>query len=103
MSPAQAVMVSDLELCGGQCLRGANCSNPGSYYIAIYVRSGKAWRKASRPRPPGGFFLSRGDNDKFKVPVLNVFSGNKDCSTHDIPYTKKPTHSQPGSSRAPPS
>jgi hypothetical protein len=31
VSGAQAVMVSELELCGGQCLRGVNCSNRGSY------------------------------------------------------------------------
>jgi hypothetical protein len=40
VSGAQAVMVSELELCGGQCLRGTNCTNCGSYNIAIYVKSG---------------------------------------------------------------
>jgi hypothetical protein len=42
VSGAQAVMVNILELCGGQCLKGANCSNRGSYSVAIYLRSGKA-------------------------------------------------------------
>ena len=44
VSGAQAVMVNDLELCGGQCLRGGggNCSNWGGYTVAIYVRARKS-------------------------------------------------------------
>ncbi len=86
VSGAQAVMVNDLELCGGQCLRGANCSNRGSYQVAIYVRSGRAWRKALDTEAVEKVFL-RTDELKqppaFEALVLNVFGGNKDCPTHD--------------------
>jgi hypothetical protein len=80
----QAVMINNLEICGGECLRGANCSNRGSYEVAIYVRSGHAWRKALSTEAVGRVFLSTDTNNKFTALVLSVFSGNKDCPTHDV-------------------
>ena len=50
VSGTQAVMVSNLALCGGQCLKGAVCSTVGSYDINIYVRTGHAWRNALSTR-----------------------------------------------------
>ena len=86
VSGAQAVMVSDLELCGGGCFKAANCSNRGSYSIAIYVRFGNAWRKALSTEAVGDVFLSIDwlNNNRFNALVLSVFSGNKDCPTHDV-------------------
>src|SRR5438552_2962490 len=46
VSGAQAVMVDDQALCGGQCLKGATCTNVGSYDLNIYVRTGKSWSNA---------------------------------------------------------
>jgi hypothetical protein len=87
VSGKRAVMVSDLELCGSECFKAANCSNRGSYGIAIYVRSGNAWRKALSTEAVGTVFLSLDGLDeppKFKAMVVSVFSGNKDCPTHDV-------------------
>ena len=86
VSGMQAVMVNHLELCGGQCLRGANCSNRGSNPIIIYVRSRNTWREALSTEAVGRVFLSTSDDDppKFKALVLSVFGGNKDCLTHDV-------------------
>jgi hypothetical protein len=85
-------MVSDLGLCGlSECDRRVICSNRGSYTVAIYVRSGKAWRKALSTEATGRVFLSTDwlkTPPAFKALVLNVFSGNKDCPTRDITYRK---------------
>ena len=86
VSGAQAVMVSDLELCGGQCLRGANSSNRGAYSVTIYIRSKNAWRKALSTDVAGSVFLSTDwlNNNKFTAMVLSVPGGNKDCPTRDV-------------------
>jgi hypothetical protein len=86
VSGAQAVMVSNLELCGSECFKAANCSNRGSYGIAIYVRSGNAWRKALSTEAVGDVFLSIDwlNSNRFNALVLSVFSGDKDCPTHDV-------------------
>jgi hypothetical protein len=86
VSGAQAVMVSDLELCGGQCLRGANSSNRGTYSVTIYIRSKNAWRKALSTDVVGSVFLSTDwlNNNKFTAMVLSVPAGNKDCPTRDL-------------------
>jgi hypothetical protein len=88
VSGAQAVMVNNLELCGGQCLRSVNCSNRGSYGVAIYIRSGKGWRKALSTEAVGSVFVSTDDDEKFRALILSVFGGNKDCPTHDIPLRR---------------
>jgi hypothetical protein len=86
VSGARAVMVSDLELCGGQCLRGANSSNRGAYSVTIYIRSKNAWRKALSTDVAGSVFLSTDwlNNNKFTAMVLSVPGGNKDCPTRDV-------------------
>ena len=87
VSGVQAVMIDERELCDG-CFKGANCSNRGSYDVTIYLRSGKAWRKALSTEATGSVFLSTDrvkDPAAFKALVLNVFGGNKDCPTRDIP------------------
>ncbi len=86
VSGARAVMVSDLELCGGQCLRGANSSNRGAYSVTIYIRSKNAWRKALSTDVVGSVFLSTDwlNNNKFTAMVLSVPAGNKDCPTRDV-------------------
>jgi hypothetical protein len=87
VSGAQAVMVNNLEICGpAGGGKGANYSNRGSYSLAIYVRSGNAWRKALSTEAVGDVFLSIDwlKDNKFKAMVLHVFSGNKDCPTHDV-------------------
>jgi hypothetical protein len=86
LSGAPAVMVNDQYLCGGECLRGANCTNRNSYSLAVYVRSGKTWRKVLKTDVVGDIFLSTDwvSSGEFRVMVLSVFSGNKDCPTHDV-------------------
>ena len=86
VSGARAVMVSDLELCGGQCLRGANSSNRGAYSVTIYIRSKNAWRKALSTDVAGSVYLSTDwlNNNKFTAMVLSVPGGNKDCPTRDV-------------------
>jgi hypothetical protein len=81
VSGTQAVMVSNLELCGGQCLKGAVCSTVGSYDINIYVRTGHAWRNALSTRV-GAAFLStdKETHTKFNALVLSVSGADdKNC------------------------
>ena len=84
---AQAVMVSDLELCGGQCLRGANCSNRGSsrrHHLPALRESLEEGPLDRRDR--NRIFEHRlGEKNIFTALVLSVFGGNKDCPTRDIP------------------
>jgi hypothetical protein len=83
VSGAQAVMVSHLELCGGQCLRGANCTpTTGGYSVAIYIRSRNAWKEAFSTSAIGSVFPSI-NGDSFKALVLNIFTGDKNCPTYD--------------------
>jgi hypothetical protein len=81
VSGAQAVMVSNLELCGGQCLKGAVCSTVGSYDINIYVRTGHAWRNAFSTKAGGAVFLStdKVTHTKFNALVLSVSGADKNC------------------------
>lgn len=87
VSGQQAVLISDVEICGGKCLRGANCTNRNSYGVAIYIRAKTgSWRKALSTDAVGNIFLSTDwlHGDRFKVLILSVFSGNKDCPTRDV-------------------
>jgi hypothetical protein len=86
LSGAPAVMVNHQYICGGECLRGANCDNRNSYTIAIYRRSGSTYRKVFDTNVVGDIFLSTDwpKSYEFKVMVLSVFSGNKDCPTRDM-------------------
>ena len=88
VSGTQAVMVSNLALCGGQCLKGAVCSTVGSYDINIYVRTGHAWRNALSTRV-GAAFLStdKETHTKFNALVLSVSGAdNKHCH---VPFWKQ--------------
>lgn len=41
----KAVVVNDGQICGGETIKGANCST-GGCGVTVYVRSGNAWRNA---------------------------------------------------------
>lgn len=76
------MLVDQLNFCGhGQdCIHGVNCATGFTHSVAIYVRTGKSWRKAlslyaSEPVMLG---LDNG-TDEFKALVLNVFSGDLGC------------------------
>jgi hypothetical protein len=86
LSGGEAVMVNNQYICGGECLRGANCSNRNSYGITIYRRSGSTWRKVFDTEAVGDIFLSTDwvKTGEFKAMVLSVFSGNKYCPTRDV-------------------
>ena len=58
LSGQKAVVLNDLTICGGRCLRGANCSNRNSYDISIYVRSRGSCRKVFNERAQGDTLLS---------------------------------------------
>ena len=81
----KAVMVNDMTICGGECLRGANCTNRNSYDISIYVRSGSGWRRVFKETAQGDTFLSLdsglevSNNDRFRMLAIRIFSGNKQC------------------------
>jgi hypothetical protein len=87
VSGRQAVMVNNGTLCGvGKGWKGITYSNRGSSPLAIYVRSGNAWRRALFTDAIGDFFLSTIDNTvntdgtvEFKALVLNVFLGSEEC------------------------
>ncbi len=88
VSGAQAVMVSNLNLCGGQCLKGAVCYTTGFYDINIYVRTGQAWRNAFSTKAGGAVFLStdKATHTKFNALVLSVSGADKNCP---VPYWKQ--------------
>jgi hypothetical protein len=88
LSGAPAVMVNHQYICGGECLRGANCTNRNSYTIAIYRRSGSTWGEVFNTDVVGDIFFSTDwvKSGEFKAMVLSVFSGNKDCPTRDLAY-----------------
>ena len=87
VSGAQAVMVSNHELCARQCIKGATCSTVGSYDINIYVRTGHAWRTALSTRATGDVFLSTGwvkeNIFEFNALVLRVSGIDKNCRVKD--------------------
>jgi hypothetical protein len=82
LSGAQAVMVSNLKLCGGQCLDKVNCDNRGGSEIIIYVRAGSTWKTAYEDSPIGDVFLSLDwsrDPPAFRAMVLNIQAASKEC------------------------
>ena len=87
VSGAQAVMVSNHELCARQCIKGATCSTVGSYDINIYVRTGHALRTALSTRATGDVFLSTGwvkeNIFEFNALVLRVSGVDKNCRVKD--------------------
>jgi hypothetical protein len=85
----KAVMVNDMTICGGECLRGANCTNRNSYYISIYVRTESGWRRVFKEEAQGETFLSLdsgledSSNDRFRLLAIRIFSGNKQCPVRE--------------------
>jgi hypothetical protein len=72
LSGAQAVMVNYLDVCGGNEVKYVNCSTWGSYYVAIYVRSGTVWREVLLEPVVNVFLSIDEDNNKFKAAVLRI-------------------------------
>jgi hypothetical protein len=84
LSGAQAVMVDDVELCGGASFKGVNYSNRGSHSVVVYVRSRNSWRKILSTDAGEKVFLSVDDNSGFKALVMSVLGGNKGCPTRPV-------------------
>src|SRR5262249_20913186 len=75
MSGAQAVLIDELNFCAdGQCIHGVNCATGFTHSVAIYVRSGKTWRKALSTFASEPIFLSIDGTEKFRLMVLHVFA-----------------------------
>jgi hypothetical protein len=73
-------MVDDQALCGGQCLKGATCTNVGSYDLNIYVRTGKSWSNALSTKVSRVYLSTDSGDIKFKALVLSVSGAdNKHC------------------------
>jgi hypothetical protein len=84
VSGAQAVLVDQLNFCGaGDCFHGVNCATGFTHNVAIYVRLGKAWRKALSTFASGPLLLSVDTGtERFKLLVLKVFPGDWGCPPH---------------------
>jgi hypothetical protein len=85
VSGANAVPVDELAFCGGECHHGVNCATGFTHDVAIYIRSGKSWRKALSVVASGPTFLDTDDNGKFNAFVLRVFAGDKGCQARRSP------------------
>jgi hypothetical protein len=78
LSGQKAVVLNDLTICGGRCLRGANYSNRNSYDISIYVRSRGSCRKVFNERAQGDTLLSLdsdlldSNNDRFRMLAIHL-------------------------------
>ena len=81
ISGAQAVLIDELNFCAeGQCIHGVNCATGFTHSVAIYVRSGKTWRKALSTFASAPIFLSiEYSTEKFRLMVLHVFAGDWGC------------------------
>jgi hypothetical protein len=92
ISGAQAVMVSNLNLCGGQCLKGVTCSTVPFYDISIYVRTGQAWRNILSTTTDKDFLSLDygGQAFKFKAMVLGISAASNDCPKHLRGWWKRP-------------
>ena len=84
LSGRQAVMIDDVELCGGASFKGVNYSNRGSHSVVVYVRSGNSWRKILSTDAGEKVFLSVDDNSGFRALVMSVLGGNKGCPTRPV-------------------
>ncbi len=72
LSGAQAVMVNYLDVCDGKYVKYVNGSTWGSYYVAIYIRSGTTWREVFLSPISGTVFLSVDDHNHFKAMVVSI-------------------------------
>jgi hypothetical protein len=85
LSGARAVIVSDLHLCGDQCIKSVTCSTAGGSSFDIYVRTGQRleecpldhglWSGILEPR------LTRLNRNPpaFRAMVLGIPGDSKDC------------------------
>jgi len=91
VSGAQAVLIDELNFCGGggECIHGVNCATGFTHNVAIYIRTGKSWKKSLSIFASEPVFLDveRGTG-KFEVLVLNVFAGDWGCPVR----TNAPPH-----------
>jgi hypothetical protein len=78
VSGTQAVMVDELNFCGGECNHGVNCATGFTHNVDIYVRSGSTWTKAFSKYVTEPVFLST-EYGKFKALVLKVPAWDKEC------------------------
>jgi hypothetical protein len=94
LSGALAVMVSDLKLCGGRCVKGFSCNTAG-YNMAVYVRSGSSWKTVHedgvRSYDDDIFWSvplhgAEGDVPAFGAMVLRIPGDRKNCpkGQHDM-------------------
>ena len=73
-------MVDELNFCGGECIHGVNCATGFTHKVAIYVRSGNAWKRAISTFASGKVFLStQYGTGKFKALVLRLFADDQNC------------------------
>jgi hypothetical protein len=80
VSGAQAVLVDQLNFCGGglTCVHGVNCATGYTHQVEIYVRRGNAWTKSFSIQATEPIFLSveRSEKSKFRALVLSVGGGD---------------------------
>ena len=78
VSGAQAVLVDELDFCGGGCMHGINCATGYTHDVAIYIRQGGTWRKLFSVAATEPIFLSiepDSENPRFRALVLSVHAG----------------------------
>jgi hypothetical protein len=93
VSGAQAVLVDELNFCGGgfECMHGTNCATGFTHRVAIYIRTGNSWKKSLSIFASEPVLLSvEYGTEKFKALVLKVFSGDWECPVR----TDAPPHIQ---------
>ena len=83
-------MVSNLNLCGGQCLKGVTCSTVPFYEINIYVCAGQSWRNALSTEVDNVFLSLDSSGETFKAMVLGIPGDSKDCPKRLRTFWKRP-------------
>jgi hypothetical protein len=80
VSGAQAVLVDQLNFCGGglTCIHGVNCATGYTHQVEIYVRRGNVWTKSFSIQATEPIFLSvePSEHPKFRALVLSVGGGD---------------------------
>jgi hypothetical protein len=90
VSGAQAVMVSNLNLCGGQCLKGVTCTTVPFYEINIYLRTGQEWRNVLSTTTDRDFLSLDNNSGAFRAMVLGISAASKDCPKRLRTWWKRP-------------
>jgi uncharacterized protein YraI len=73
---AKGIMVDDGEVCGGERIKGGNCTT-GGCAVNVYVKFGNVWRKAISGRNEA--FLSMDESDRFKALVISLYGDDRNC------------------------